>query len=339
MGLTLRTLHRKPVFSPTLVDQAIAQVQTTNSGLAFLNRSNLASSIEPIRLTPMGMNLEGLARVWSLFSFQSKFALALVYQASMLFVDADDLPRTALPVKIANVYVDAGGPPVIDSVFPTLDVTGPVKPGAALSIAGRGFGTTPSDVQVVLDGNEIPTTSVTPTLITLALPAALPAGTHRLQVARPRLMGSPPEPHQGLLSNSAAIVLQPAVASSSVFFVFGDPSDPTDDLPPEIIDGVTVVSGHIQVTVTPPVEARQQVAILLNELQVTAGPTARAYTVPVAARDEASPPSTTVTAQFRRVVPGTYLVRVQVDGATSALDADPATGRFATPFVPVPLPP
>jgi hypothetical protein len=38
-------------------------------------------------------------------------------------------------------------------------------------------------------------------------------------------------------------------------------------------------------------------------------------------------------------VPGTYLVRVQVDGATSALDADPATGRFATPFVPVPLPP
>src|SRR4029453_7741166 len=102
--------------------------------LGFLSRSNLAAALEPIRLTPAIMSADELARIWSVFSFQTGFALSLAYQASLLFVDADELGRTSLPVKITNVYVDAGGPPQIDRVFPQGDPTGPIIPNATLLV-------------------------------------------------------------------------------------------------------------------------------------------------------------------------------------------------------------
>lgn len=255
LGLTVRALNRTPVFSPTLVDQAITQLTSSNPELGFLSRSDLASALEPVRLTPISMPVDELARLWSLFSFQSKFSLSVVYIASMLFVDTDDAPQTALPVTSANVYVDAGAPPEIDSLVPAGDLTAPITPNGALSILGSGFGTAASPVQVLIDGAPVATTNVTPTQIDLTLPD-LTAGTHGLQLARPRLMGTPPAPHQGVLSNLVPLVVQPVIDLSpgnapTVFFVFTSPADPDDDPPPEVIDGVTVVSGHLQVTVNP----------------------------------------------------------------------------------------
>jgi hypothetical protein len=338
LGIAVRVLHRQPVFSPSVVDQAITQLVNSHPTLGFLNRSNLAAALEPIRVTPIALTADELSRIWSVFSFQTGFALSLAYQASLLFVDSDELGRTALPVKTTNVYVDAGGPPQIDRVFPQADPTGPIVPGATLLVVGRGFGNSVTDIEVVLDGDHIAPLTVSPTQLTFALPASLEAGTHSLQVARFRLMGSPPTPHQGLLSNRLPLVLLPAVVSSQVTFVFGSPSDPDDDPPPEVIDGVTFVSGTLTVFVTPDVGRRQTVVVFLNELPGSVSPpSGRAYTLPVEARKETDP-TDRVAVRFRQVAAGDYLVRVQVDGATSALAADPTTGLFISPFVTVPIP-
>ena len=339
LGIAVRVLHRQPVFSPTLVDQAITQLVTSHpTTLGFLNRSNLAAALEPIRISPIALTADELSRIWSVFSFQTGFALSLAYQASLLFVDSDDIGRTSLPVKTTNVYVDAGGPPQIDRVFPQADPTGPIVPNATLLVIGRGFGNSLTDVQVVLDGTHIAPISVTPTQLAFTLPASLEAGTHSLQVARFRLMGSPPTPHQGLLSNRLAVVLLPAVVSSSVSFTFGSPADPNDDPLPEVIDGVTFVSGTLTVFVTPDVGHRQTAVVFLNELPGSVSPpSGRAYTLPVEARKETDP-TDRVSVRFRQVAAGDYLVRVQIDGATSALAADPTTGLFISPFVTVPIP-
>jgi hypothetical protein len=340
LGIAVRTLHRQPVFSPTLVDQAINQLVNSHpSTLGFLSRSNLAEALEPIRLTPIAMTAEELARIWSVFSFQTGFALSLAYQASLLFVDADEIGRTALPVKTTNVYVDAGGPPQIDRVIPEADPTGPIVPGATLLVIGRGFGNSLTDVEVVLDGDRIAPTAVTPTQIAFTLPADLPAGTHSLQVARSRMMGSPPTPHQGLLSNRLAVVVLPNVVSASVFYTFGSPGDPTDDPPPDEVDGDTLVSGTLTVGVSPLVGPRQTVVVFLNELPGSVSPpTGRAYTLPVEGRPPESAPAASITVRFRRVVAADYLVRVQVDGATSSLETDPVTGEFSGPTVTVFIP-
>jgi hypothetical protein len=342
LGLAVRALNRKPVLSPALVDQAVTQLVTSNPVFAFLSRSNLAAASEPIRLTPISLPVDELSRLWSLFSFQSKFSLSIVYIASMLLVDTDDPTRTALPVTTTNVYVDAGGPPEIDRVIPAGDPAAPITPHLALSIVGSGFGSAATDVQVLIDGSEVATTDVSPTAIDLTLPD-LPAGTHGLQIARPRFMGTPPTRHQGLLSNLVPLVLRPVIDTSpgnapTVFFVLTSPSDPDDDPPPEVVDSVTVVSGHLRLTVNPSVNPGQTVVIYLNERQLVSGTSARAYTVPVDL-DPGAGSTTVVVARFRRVVPATYMIRIQVDGATSALTIDPTSGMFGGPLVEVPTPP
>ena len=341
LGLTVRALNRTPVFSPPLIDQAITQLVSSHPELGFLNRSDLAAAVEPVRLTPISMPVDELSRLWSLFSFQSKFSLSVVYIASMLFVDTVDATQSALPVTSTNVYVDAGAPPTIDSLDPAGDLSEPVLPNAAISILGSGFGTSASNIQVLIDGSAAATTNVTPTQIDLTLPD-LAAGTHGLQVARPRQMGTPPTPHQGLLSNLVPLVIQPVIdlspgSAPTVFFVFTSPSDPDDDPPPETIDGVDVVSGHLQVTVNPPVNQGQTVVITLNSLPSDSPPSPLSYTLSVDTSAFATPEATLV-ARFKRVVPGTYLIRLQVDGSSSALTVESGTGLFSGPTVEVTTP-
>jgi len=338
LGIAVRTLHRQPVFSPTLVDQAITSLVGSHPQLGFLTRSDLAAALEPIRLTPAAMTADELARIWSVFSFQTGFALSLAYQASLLFVDTDDPSRTSLPVKITNVYVDAGGPPVVTEVGPQADLTAPIAVGIPLVINGRGFGSDVDDVRVVLDGLEIAPLSVLPNQLVFTLPTDTAAGTHSLQVARRRLMGSPPVPHQGLLSNRLALVLAPTLSNPQVSFVFGSPADLTDDPPPETVGPDTFVSGRLTIDVSPAIGQRQVVVIFLNELQTGSDPPpARAYTIPADGRTDPTP-LTSITVKFRRVLAAVHLIRVQVDGVTSALVSDPTTGKFIAPTVEIPIP-
>jgi hypothetical protein len=93
------------------------------------------------------------------------------------------------------------------------------------------------------------------------------------------------------------------------------------------------------VAVAPNVGPRQTVVIFLNELPGSVSPpTDRAYTLPVPGRKESDPPAPSVSVRFRNIAIGFYLLRVQVDGATSALVSDPTTGLFIDPVVEVHLP-
>ena len=98
----------------------------------------------------------------------------------------------------------------------------------------------------------------------------------------------------------------------------------------------TLVSGHLTIAnVNPRVGRRQNVVVYLNELQApNATVTGHAYTLPVPGRPSTAPDdSDTVVVQFRSVVAATYLVRMQVDGATSALIPATADGQFTSPTV------
>jgi hypothetical protein len=60
----------------------------------------------------------------------------------------------------------------------------------------------------------------------------------------------------------------------------------------------------------------------------------RGYNFEAAPRNQANTPDTsdTITIPIKNVAPGTYLVRLQVDGAESLLDAD-NNGRYNAPQV------
>ena len=151
----------------------------------------------------------------------------------------------------------------------------------------------------------------------MPLPAATPAGLHSLQVRHPRLVGTPPEERAGAESAAVPVLVRPVIGA--VTTAAGAP-------------GATEVT----VSVQPPVGQSQRVTLFLNERQPPAGQTGGGYvfTVPLPAAD-APPTADRVTATVTGVVPGTYLVRVQVDGAPSVLVPGP-DGRFDAPQVVIP---
>jgi len=86
------------------------------------------------------------------------------------------------------------------------------------------------------------------------------------------------------------------------------------------------------VTVSPKVSPRQRAVLLLNEFGAVSD-TPQAYSFDARPR---SADRYTLRFRIRRVLPGDYLVRVQVDGAESPLvvDPDPNSPTFEQYFEP-----
>jgi hypothetical protein len=98
------------------------------------------------------------------------------------------------------------------------------------------------------------------------------------------------------------------------------------------------------VSVNPPVGNEQRVVLLLNQLVPVLSPPVETktdkYSFVLPARTPVSPPagppgsSQTIVVPIQGVKAGTYLVRLQVDGAESVLATD-VNGRFDSPRVTV----
>jgi len=107
--------------------------------------------------------------------------------------------------------------------------------------------------------------------------------------------------------------------------------------------GDVPIDGTVLLKLNPPVGDSQSVVLLLNELAPTVSPpvasSGASYTFVAPSRTNVSPPLSPPDAMqdfaipIRGVKAGTYLVRVQVDGAESPLIANVNTGQFVEPQV------
>jgi hypothetical protein len=319
LGIAARTFHAQPTMSRDLITRTLTRfIAREPPKFTFLAQSDLVDAPELVRLTPGALTLDELARVWSIFSFQTKqFTPSLVYQASVVLIDKDEIVRQSLPVRIRNVYVEALGPPVVEQVVSSGDPAAPLVTGGTVLVLGRALAADGS--LLFVDGEELatPVTVVSANRLSFVAPASLRAGTHGLQVVRVRNMGTPPAPHVGSSSNLAPFVLHPTVTAVT-------PQGVTTT----VVDGQTLVQGTLAVDLQPAVGRRQRVVLTLNERQTTPQPTARSYAISVGSRPDGDPDtSATISVPFQGVLPGSYLVRIEVDGAASALGLD-ALGQF-----------
>ncbi len=91
LGSVVGVIHANPVLTP-------AAIRTTTDSIDYLNDSDLADSVESIKLTPISFSLEEMFKIWSVF--QAPFALSIAYQASVVLIESDDaVPQAALPVS------------------------------------------------------------------------------------------------------------------------------------------------------------------------------------------------------------------------------------------------
>jgi hypothetical protein len=311
-GVVLRTLHSHPILSRDLVRRAVDAIGAV-ANFAFIRDSDLHRAIEPVRFTPAPLSLDDLSKLWSSF-YQTEYAFATMYTASPLLVEADETAQEALPVRAAGVRVLPFAQPVIDRVRGAADQ--PITAGAAIRIEGsqlRGEATRLSlDDQIQTGAIEI-----APDLVTATLPGTLYAGIHRAQILQLIALGSPSTPHRGVESNVAPFLLQPVVSGSAT--ISGRTS--------RVVGGQTLISGTLNLPLAPRVERTQRALLLLNNTS-SASPTGYSFIAAPRPDGPGDPVDTaSVDIAFTDVLAGTYYLRAQVDGATSA---PPPGGDFPT---------
>ena len=304
LGALVRQLHAKPL----LTHQDIVQTLANPPFDTLLATSNLADQLDLVRFTPLGLSLEELSKVWSIF-FQSPYVLSVAYQGSAVLIETDDTAQPALPVQTRNLYVMPFRQPVIDKVSSTAGETAPIFATSTLQIDGKQL---QGDVTtVLLGGIERAPASVGEARIALPVPGDLQAGARALQIIHKLLLGSPPPgtPHRGFESNVATFVLRPQINLPIVKTTAPDPHG-GPPLP------------ALQLTVDLTIGKEQRVVLLLNS---TAAGSALSYSflLPPRLAD-----TNVVTVPIPGAAAGEYFVRLQIDGAESALDLDPASANF-----------
>jgi uncharacterized protein DUF4255 len=301
LGSVVLAIHAKPMLTRKMITNTIG-----NSQYPFLAESNLADEVELIKFTPLPLSLEELSKLWSVF-FQTQYTLSIAYQGTVVLIESEDAPRSSLPVKEPMVYTIPFRHPHIDRVYPDTGIDQLINAKSMLVIEGRQLRGDVTQVRIA-GGDPLTPTSVTDTTLTLQL-ASLPAGTLQagvegLQVVQSLLLGKPPQPHTGFESNVTPFIVHPNILSASA------PSSTQVDVKCDVTIG-----------------KKQRVLLLLNE-NVTDKPAAYSFSVEPRAAD-----SDTLTIAIKDVKAGNYFVRVQVDGAESPLDLDPASQTFGPTMV------
>ncbi|MCU1228686.1 MAG: hypothetical protein JWO97_1570 [Acidobacteria bacterium] len=294
LGIAVRTLHGTPFLSHALIDEAIANDPS-------LAGSDLTSSPESVKFTPVALSLDELSKLWSAF-FQSKYALSAAYLASVIFVEGEEAPSSPLPVKQHHVVVVPSLGPVVERIAsqatPAAAVVDnqPILSTYTLHIIGRGLRGENTRVRI---GDDLitPSDPIRDDLVLLPLATVphLRAGVRTLQIVQSIDFGTPNEPHLGFESNTAAFMLAPRVTSAAF---------------------VPLPKPAIAIGVVPQVIKGQRLVLILDESPLPTNRRPLSFAFGSIAPADTSTPSIEVPG----LASGTYLVRLRVDGAESSID-------------------
>lgn len=305
LGSVVHALHARPVLTHAMIQTVLKEIDDTPlSPLRPLLKSNLADAVELVKFTPLPFSLEELSKLWSGF-FQVPYTLSVVYQASVVLIEAEETPQEALPVLGRNVYAVPLRQPVIEQIVSRAGGDQPIIAESTVILRGKQLR---GDVTEVLIGGVAPpgNPNVSQTEVVVQLPAGLRAGVQGAQVIHSLLIGTPPEPHRSVESNVAAFVLHPAIKKKAngnyeieVTSLQGGGNAPR--------------SADVTVKLSPQVGKDQRIT-----LELLTGETVvhRFAAAPLTADTDE------VAFQISGVKAETYLARVRVDGAESPLDED-----------------
>jgi hypothetical protein len=333
LGVGMHLLHELPV----LTREAIRKVFTPTGGgslpgvMQALATSGIADQIEIVRICPAPLSTDDLSKLWT--AFQDKYRPCAAYTASVVLIETKAPATSALPVREPVLLVTPLLRPTIDRIEPPL-----VTFAANVSITLHGTDLLGTDTKVRFgSGAEVdPDPESVGSRLTVPLPAGINAGITTAQVVLRVPLGDPAIPHRGFESNVAAFVVRPVIAMKD------DAGQQVPDIDVNTTGaGTDPRSGTITARLQPVVGKRQRARLLLSEVRAADDDEDRpnrAYTFDAPSRDQPDQPDTSPVVDFpvSGLIAGTYLARVQIDGADSELTRDPATGVYAGPTVSVP---
>jgi hypothetical protein len=302
-------LAATPVLTKDVVEDAIALFGgETETG--FLQRADLAGQGEAVKLSPAPLSLEEISKLWG--ALGTPYLLSQAYTATVVLIEADVPLRRPLPVRTRQIDVR----PFTRVELAAVDTEdgAPATTGSTLVVDGSGLASAHPFVTVGRS-RLVPDPTSTAARLTVTLPATVPAGVHALQVVHVRpadAMSGEPERVVGR-SNAVPLVVVPTVGT------------------------VTESAGEVHVPVQPPLVEGQRAVVTLGRLAGAGDPPDQAQPVVAASLPPvpAGPPLAVLDVPSDDLVPGTWLVRVSVDGVES-IPSLGAGGTYDSPVVTVP---
>jgi hypothetical protein len=297
LGYGMQLLHEMPVLTPALVRKTFSVSSPVTDKLMPAsvpdrNPADLADQVELCKVAPRYLSTEELSRLWT--AMQARYRPSMAYDVSVVLIEATTPVKAALPVRSPALTVVPITRPSIDQVDPPV-----AKVGNSVTVEGSSLKS--EDTTVLIGGIEVTPGAgeITDNAISVTLPAGLRAGINPLQVIHGVPVGDPPVTHSGVgfESNVVALVLVPTVTNASPISAARDTT--------------------LTLAVAPPVGRGQRVLVLVGDIALAVPPR------------PPNAPATSVNVETHvpaDLAPGTFLLRLQVDGAVSALDVDTTDG-------------
>jgi len=317
LGYGMHLLHEIPVLTRNMIRRSIdppaGTFNTLPPHLRSLATSGLADQIEMIKITPETLNTEELSKLWT--AFGAKYRPNAAYKVTVVLIQSEKSAKPALPVRQSNIYVMPFKQPVLEKItaFTPADelvaANEKILSGYQLVLEGynlRGMITkvkisgSISDAPIPVDDNKI----------TISIPASLQAGLHGVQILHEYLMGSPLEPHRGVSSNMMALVLSPRISAIAI-------------QNPQTSSGL--INAIVRFSITPAVHPTQKIALALDEINLAPNTQGMRYGFEIQASSLSSPPAavSNIEIPVQQIKPGTYLIRVSVDGIETPVGLGP----------------
>jgi hypothetical protein len=305
LGDAMRVLHDFPVITPSLVQQKIV-------GNPRILDPSLLGEFEQVKITLQSKSVDEISKLWTALP-RVNFRRSVAYEVSVVQIESQKRRALALPVRTRRLYALPLQSPSIQQIFrqpPLNDILiAEAEQGETLRILGTHLKS--AQTRVVIDATDAPITSLQDQQLDCTVPSnQLTIGLHAVQVVQDFLLtiveGQPPETRTGFRSNAVGFMLLPTLVN-----VQPQPSAGPGD---------TVI-----VTVQPPVRATQEKFLLLGD-----------HVVPAVPVSFDAPPSQTIAFRLPQapdsvIPPGTYFLRVRIDGAETRLTVDPTTQQYTGP--------
>lgn len=300
---------KKP-FSHHLLGRAISTLQDhpllgADEIKTALPNNDLWQQVERVRFTLQPFSLEEISKLWT--GFQTQYRLSIAYEASVVLIDSGRPVSAPLPVLtrgrddsgvVANADMIPPYPAINDITLPNQQTSALL--GDTLTISGNH-----------LDGNKV-VVQFSNRRLSAPIPVVAAAGGGDTQIAVKIPNDSVKWP--------AGVYTVAAVVSRN-----GEPDRTTNEMAFSIAPQITSPmplkikrtkgDATVNLTCSPEVRPEQQVALLLGGMEAKADP--------IAAQGSA------LSFTIRNADPGSYLLRLRVDGADSLLvDRSGATPKF-----------
>jgi hypothetical protein len=325
LGYAMQLFHETPVLTRDAIRTALGGTNKPVDGSALpitfqtLVAADLAEQVEQIKIIPQAMSTEEMSKLWT--ALQTSYRPTAAYQVSVVLIESRRPTRPTLPVLERVVEVVPFHRPRIDAIESAAGPDGSIVANSTIIIKGselRGAITSVliGGIKFVPAPSDLRADQITIKLFPVPSGGVLRAGVQTVRVVHEIDLGKPPVAHRGVESNVAAFILHPTLT------------------PP-----IPVSSVPFQLAFDPLIGRSQRVTLLLSEKEPSPHPPARAFSIAAPPENGLATTSQTETAtidfSLTGVTPGDYFVRVQVDGAESALTVD-ASGKFDGPKVTIP---